>query len=412
MGKAESSTYGFSNLLHSVFDTQEGTIGPHLHRLLQAARLHLGMEVAFVSEFSGGRRYFRYTDAASGFDVIGEGGSDPLDESYCQKVVEGRLPELIHDAQELEEACALAATSALGIGAHLSTPIRLKDGSVFGTFCCFSFHANHELNGRDRDLMRIFSEIAAELIEKDVEQAREEEFRRSRILTVLRSDGLHMVWQPIVNAESGVVLGVEALARFPEGAYKGPEAWFKAAAEAGLSGELEGHAVTLGLEVLDQLRPDQYVSCNASAREVLSGAILDKFRHVPLDRVVLELTEHDVIEDYRLLKKALSPLRKRGLRLAVDDAGAGYASLKHILYLRPDIIKLDISLVRHVDTDVAKRSLVFCLVKFSESVKAQVVAEGVEASQELDALKRAGVPLAQGFGLHRPMTADQLLKID
>lgn len=411
MSKSESPAYGFSSLLRTVFDMQQGTIGSHMHRLLKAARLHLGMEVAFVSEFSGGRRYFRYIEQAAGVQVVHEGGSDPLDETYCQKVVDGRLPELIHNAQENEEACVLSATRALGIGAHLSVPVRLQDGSVFGTICCFSFHANPELNQRDLELMRIFSEIAGELIEKDIQRVQNEEASRNRILAMLESDGMHMVWQPIVEAGSRIIVGVEALARFSSEVHQGPDAWFREAAQAGLSSELESHAVALGFEVLDQLRPDQYVTCNASANAVLSGAVLDKLRHVPLSRVVLELTEHDVIEDYQVLEKVLSPLRKKGLRLAVDDAGAGYASLKHILYLRPDIIKLDMSLVRHVDTDIVKQSLVNCFIKFTQSIEAQVIAEGVETSEELDALNVIGVSLVQGFLLHRPMDADALLKI-
>lgn len=405
------STYGLSALLHSVFDAQQGTPGDYLRRLLQAARLHMGMEIAFISEIAGGQRLFRYVDSAEGLDVITEGTGGPLEESYCQKVLEGRLPELIHDAQALDEAKALPVTCAMGIGAHMSTPIRLSDGSVYGTFCSFSFHANHDLNERDAELMRVFADIAAELIEKDVQQARLEKGKRQRILTVLESNTLKMVWQPIVDIVSNSIVGVESLARFPATEQMTPDQWFEEAASVGLANELEAQTVALGLDIVSQLSSHQYVACNASAEAVLSGAVLHQLQRLPLERVVLEITEHDVIDDYHSLSNALAPLREKGLRLAVDDAGAGYASMQHVLQLRPDLIKLDMSLTRDIDTDIARRSLAICLLNFSDAIGARLVAEGVETFAELDTLKAIGVPLVQGFVLHRPADAATLSTI-
>jgi EAL domain-containing protein (putative c-di-GMP-specific phosphodiesterase class I) len=117
---------------------------------------------------------------------------------------------------------------------------------------------------------------------------------------------------------------------------------------------------------------------------------------------VVEITEHELIEDYAHLLDALTPLRTAGIRLAVDDAGSGYASLRHILSLQPDIIKLDIALTRGVDTDPVRRALASALVGFARDTGSVIVAEGIETSAELAALQRLGVPLGQGFYLARP----------
>lgn len=405
------SRYGMSQLLKEVLDVREGTVGLILQRLLQATRMHMGMDAAFISEFEGGRRTFRYVDKTEDSHLLQVGHSDPLEESYCQRVVDGRLPELIHNAQEVGEALTLPATRAFGIGAHLSVPIRLRDGSVFGTFCCFSFHAEHSLNERDRTLMHVFAEIAAELIEQDICRAREEKDRSKAIGDLLAHNKVGTVWQPVVDIASGRIIGVEALARFPNDDDKAPPDWFKEAASVGLADAMETRAVENGLKILKALKPHQYVACNASAQALLSGNLVEKLRQAPLERVVLEITEHDVIDDYAVLTEVLAPLRRQGLRLAIDDAGAGYASFRHILDLHPDIIKLDISLTHNINSDIARRSLALSLVAFAREIDCTLIAEGVEISGELATLAELGVDAAQGFFLHRPQSANALSRV-
>src|SRR5262245_34785097 len=109
-----------------------------LSKLLHAVRTHFKMEAAFVSKFDRGRRTFQVVDSIPGKCALPVGGSDPLEESYCQRVADGRLPELICDAQMLPAALELAATRAFPVGAHLSIPLCMRDGSIYGTFCCFS----------------------------------------------------------------------------------------------------------------------------------------------------------------------------------------------------------------------------------------------------------------------------------
>jgi EAL domain-containing protein (putative c-di-GMP-specific phosphodiesterase class I) len=129
---------------------------------------------------------------------------------------------------------------------------------------------------------------------------------------------------------------------------------------------------------------------------------------LPAERLVLEMTEHARVDDYQELKAAIGGFRERGIRLAVDDAGAGFASLRHIVLLHPDFIKLDLTLTRDVHVDEARRALVVALVAFGSQIGAEVVAEGIETEEQLATLRQAGVQFGQGFYLARP----QALPID
>lgn len=118
---------------------------------------------------------------------------------------------------------------------------------------------------------------------------------------------------------------------------------------------------------------------------------------------MLEVTEHASVSDYSLIAAELAPLRRKGLTLAVDDAGAGFASFRHILKLKPDVIKLDISLIHSIDTDIGCRALAAALIRFAEETGSKVVAEGVETAAELHVLRELGISLAQGYLLGRPL---------
>lgn len=137
-----------------------------LSRLLHRIRGAFGMDVVFVSQFAEGRRYFRFVEADPGAkDIVQVGASDPLEESYCQRVVDGRLPEAIPDAQDNPAAAALPVTKAIGLGAHLSVPIHLSDGELFGTLCCFSRTAQPSLGSKEAVALRELARFVATAIE-------------------------------------------------------------------------------------------------------------------------------------------------------------------------------------------------------------------------------------------------------
>lgn len=136
--------------------------GDFLQNTLSALRRHLDMDVAFISHIHDGIREFKVVDSKDLNPPIAVGDSGPLEEGYCQRVIDGRLPEIINDAFELPEAMSLPVTAMLPVRAHMSVPIRLADGSVYGTFCCFSYRPNQTLNERDISVMHVFADLISQ----------------------------------------------------------------------------------------------------------------------------------------------------------------------------------------------------------------------------------------------------------
>jgi len=376
--------------------------GNSIQEILHAARQHLGMNVAFVSEFVGGQRVFRYVDCGAGKRLIEVGGSDPLEESYCHWVAEKKLPELIRDPAEHPFTRHLAATKAVPVGAHVSVPIRLRDGELFGTFCCFSLEPDQSLTERDLATMRAFAQVAGAQIQAAIDSSREKEVRHARIRAILDSGNFDIVHQPAVRIDCGRVEFVEALARFRSEPLRPPNAWFEEAFDVGLSAELETLVIGRALQTLELIPETASLSVNVSPAMLAHADLRDRLGAAPAQRLILEITEHKAVGCYQTLRDSLAPLRSRGLRLAIDDAGAGYSSFRHILELRPDIIKLDMSLCRGLERDSARRALVSSLLSFSRAVGCEIVAEGVETEAELASLRRIGIMLAQGHLLARP----------
>lgn len=403
------------NSLYSLMTSSgdAGVEGDPVQRALKIIRSHLGMDVAYVSEFVGDRSLFRAVDAPGFEALIKPGDSMSLDDIYCRHILEGRLPQLIPDTSAEPVAMAMPITAAVPIGRHMSVPIRLPDGRTFGMFCCLGREANPSLNERDLQMMKAFAELAAFEINREFETKRESEEKRRRIESILDSRDLAIVFQPIWNIEENRPIGLECLSRFAGPPKRPPDAWFTEAAETGRAVDLELMAIRMALAAFAAapLPVGIYVAVNASPATILSGGLPAALAGLPADRIVLEITEHAHVEDYAALLAALQPLRHRGIRLAVDDAGAGYASLQHILHLRPDIIKLDMGLTRHIDLDPARRALAAALIKFSADTGSGIIAEGVETASELKTLRALGVEKAQGYFLGRPVPLADAVKL-
>ncbi|MBV9411044.1 MAG: EAL domain-containing protein [Acidimicrobiia bacterium] len=221
------------------------------------------------------------------------------------------------------------------------------------------------------------------------------------VADVVARRSFRLVYQPIVHLDSGDVAGVEALCRFSDGTP--PERRFQEAEKLGLAPDLDLGIIDLALEQLPQL-PEGYVSINLSPSTLLDGRLGDRLLadDVPANRIVIEVTEHARITDYDRAQELVDALRANGMRLAVDDAGAGYSTFRHVLRLRPDMIKMDRSITQNIDTDTARRALATALVIFAGELGATVVAEGVETEAEVLALRRAGIHRAQGYVMARP----------
>jgi EAL domain-containing protein (putative c-di-GMP-specific phosphodiesterase class I) len=219
-------------------------------------------------------------------------------------------------------------------------------------------------------------------------------------------------FQPIVDTARGVVCGFEGLTRFthPE-APPSPERWFVAAMMHGLSGRLEAASMRAMLGARRDLPPNCFLSVNVSPGALLAPEVREALEASgDLAGLVLEVTEQAPVEDYVTLGEVLAELRERGALVAVDDTGAGYAGLKHLLALRPEFVKLDRAVVSDVDVDPSRAAAIRAIGAFASELDAWLIAEGVERESELARLVELGVPLVQGYLLGRPTM--EMLGID
>jgi EAL domain-containing protein (putative c-di-GMP-specific phosphodiesterase class I)/DNA-binding NarL/FixJ family response regulator len=220
-------------------------------------------------------------------------------------------------------------------------------------------------------------------------------------------DALQLVFQPICTLD-GTLVGSEALSRFRGPPKRGPDAWFAEASEVGLLVELELAAVRAAFAAVPSLPANTCLSVNVSPATVIGSSFQKLVRKVDGRRIVVEVTEHAPISDYARMNDAVQRIKADGVRLAIDDAGAGFASLRHILRLDPDFIKLDRTLIRGIAKDRSKQALAAGLISFAEKIGATIVAEGIETAGELDALAALGVQYGQGFYLARPVPLAKL----
>jgi EAL domain-containing protein (putative c-di-GMP-specific phosphodiesterase class I) len=244
--------------------------------------------------------------------------------------------------------------------------------------------------------------LLADQIDQDMRHSKIRTERIQAIANLMNLGQPTMVYQPIYDLNKGDASGLEALSRFDASPIRAPDMWFAEAAAVGLGPELEGYAATKGIGALDALPEDMYVAINASPEFILSGALGPILHRVDIKRVVLEITEHASVANYDLMREILTPLRTLGLRVSIDDTGAGYSSMRHILNIEPNLVKLDISLTRGIDQDRKRRALASALIAFAKETHIEIIAEGVETAAELATLQQLGVSQAQGYHLARP----------
>lgn len=367
--------------------------------LLRTARSSLGLSVAFLSRLEGDTQYLEVVESSIPI-VFRDGITQPRATSFCQTILDGRLPEVIPDVRQFPAAKALPAARFPRIRSYVSVPVVFSDGTLYGTFCAAGLSADRDLQERDRALMEVLAQSAAHIIEPEFAAAQRGREIDGRLLPLIEAGGPQVALQPIVDLSTGAECGAEALSRFPAEWCLPPDLVFEQAAEVGRSTELE----LLVVQRVAGLLPGRggYVGVNLSPAAAMDPTTLRLLGSLPLDRLVLELSEHDPVDDYDALHAALAPLRAQGLRLAIDDVGSGFSSLRHILMTAPDVVKLDRSIVAGVAEDPVLRTLVRSLVQFADGLGAGVVAEGIETQDDADALHEQGVSHGQGYLFGRP----------
>ena len=371
--------------------------------ILDIVREHLDMQFAFVGEFTDSHRVLRYVSASADSEVGLEAGSaDPLEETYCHRIATGRMSGVIRDATVDPDARELAVTREFGVRAHLGTPIVFKDGHVYGTLCSFSRQADPTLGERDLKFLRLVADLIAERLYDEHVAAAAMRERRVAIEQAVSSGDPVLVFQPIVALdESRRVIGYEALSRFTVPPPRTPDRWFDEARGVGLDAELELRAITAALERLPGAA-GCYVAVNVSPAVLVDPRIRAQLATADPRRIVLEITEHDLPVDAEALRATIASLRATGMRIAIDDVGAGYSGLSRLLAIAPDIIKLDMHIITGIARDLARQAMVTAAVSFSAAVGATLIAEGIEVAEDLEMLRGLGVAYGQGFLLGRP----------
>ena len=376
-------------------------------RLLRSVRRQAGVDAAYLVEVRTEGARVRALAGDGPMVGVTVGATLTATDSIAVATVRGTVPPVLEDTRAHRTARRLAWDRSQPVGAFAGVPVRLVDGTLFGGLCV--------AHRRPTDLGPGFHPFLAAMADVVGDQLSEEHAARHRsrqerdaVLGLFEDGVMSTVLQPIVDVDDGRTLGVEALTRFASTPTLPPNVWFAAAARQGLGLELEAAAISRASRLLPTLPPDWYLSLNASpalvASDVLGDLLLDAVAH----RLVVEVTEHAAVQDYGVLNDRIGRLRGRGVRVAVDDAGAGFASLRHVVELEPDVIKVDGSIVRGLDRAPLQRAMVETLGVFARRAGASVVAEAVETPDELAVLKELGVPAAQGYLFASPGQPDDL----
>jgi EAL domain-containing protein (putative c-di-GMP-specific phosphodiesterase class I)/GGDEF domain-containing protein len=293
------------------------------------------------------------------------------------------------------------------IATHIEATHGPDIGALFDVVAGYA-HVHYTPTARlERLIYRAVREAASAA--RSVEQ-HERARRVADLRACLRDRAIYIDYHPIVAAATGQVFGYEALARGFMRTLRSPEVMFEIAAHADLSWELARLCRNVALVGLtERIGSDAFLFLNVDPHDFADPGFADFDAHVPEpSRVVLEVTERTAIKDYPAFRAQFETYRQKGYRLAVDDAGAGYAGLGSIANLEPDFIKLDMSLIHGIDTNFIKQNLVETMVRYANEQGAMVIAEGVERAEEFDIVKSLGVHLVQGFYLHRSTTGAEL----
>ncbi|MEI8238222.1 MAG: EAL domain-containing protein [Actinomycetota bacterium] len=284
-----------------------------------------------------------------------------------------------------------------GITATAYASVRWED-DLFGVLLVASVAPDGPaLLQRQLGLLGELASFAGVMVGSKVEADRSRDEIRSEIRDIIEQRRFRPAFQPYVDLQTGEVRGYEALTRFTDGT--APDRKIREAWLVGMGPSLEAAVARFALEVADQRLPEVQISLNFSPDTILTGLAAAVVRNVARP-VVIEVTEHTAVEDYPALRRALAACGD--VKVSIDDAGAGFAGLRHILELKPDVVKLDIGLIHGIDTDLARQALAAGLSHYAATAGTLLIAEGIETAAEAAAVRRLGIHYAQGYYFGRP----------
>ena len=292
--------------------------------------------------------------------------------------------------------------AATGLKATMYAPIGGDDGPIGLLAVGTSEPARADRLADQLPTLVEFAPTARLLLEQPLRARHELARSRTRIEAIIAAGAFHPVFQPLVDLATRRPIGYEALTRFDDGTP--PDLVFADARRCGLGRGLESVTLRAAVAASEGLPVGHFLSLNVSPALILAGDELRAILAARTRPIVLEITEHESIDDYGALRSAFAALGS-GLRLAVDDAGAGVANFTHLVELRPQFVKIDVGLVRGVNADLTRQALIVALLHFAGATDCHVVAEGIETEAERAVLKKLDVPFGQGYLFGRPADA-------
>lgn len=381
-------------------------------RALRTLRVFLGLELAFISEMEGEKRVIKHLDTRGDRMPLAVGQVIPLSRGHRLEGFEGPLSQVIPDT------CAVALGNTKGevvefpIGSHISVPIPLKEGGIYGTLCCLGALPVPGLGDRDLQVMRAVADLIGFHLDILLDAHRKNDISRLVIETAMAAGLPNIAYQPVYWLSTGQVVGAEALSRFPVEPIRSPDKWFADAANVGLDRALSELAIRHSLtQFTDCFEAGISLGLNLSPSLACEVDLVQLIEGFPPSQIYLEITEHEIVEDYEKLAAALEPIRALGVRVAIDDMGSGYANIRHVLKMNPDLVKIDANLISGIDTDPMKEAWLAGIMEFSRRSGCAVLAEGIETEAELEVLIRLGVHFGQGFLLAKPLPVEDVAKL-
>lgn len=400
------SMSNIANLLFPPIPAGASTVSASAAReeigdMIEALRAHLDMDVAFVSRQIGTtHRIFTHV-AARGVAPLASGDHNSNENSLCWLVIEGKLPERVTDTSLYEAAACLPITDAINVRSHFSVPLRRRDGRVHGSLCCFSYRPRPDIAERDMQMIRSVAAIVSDQIESRIEHEERGEDAAEEIARLIIDDALTVIHQPIYDLTDWHLIGHECLMRHKADPERSPRELLSRARAAGGMLELELHVAKKALATLDPEHPERFIAINISPETLASPALRRVIPEGLASQLVIELNEQDTAADAESVRASIETLKERAW-VAVSSNGAGFAGLQALVDLGPDIVKIDREFLAGVATDPSRRALVKALVQFAAETGVQLIAQGVETREDLQALRELGVRFAQGNILGKP----------
>jgi len=287
---------------------------------------------------------------------------------------------------------------------------KVLEPAIFAKFGCYVGAATARRDANVRLERLVHTALEDALADSEKRERSDGECRKRRLEEIIAGGEIGTLVHPIYRLSDLSIIGYEALSRGPEASeFERPDKLFKVAYDADLVVQLERLCRSRAFEAAASLPEDRLLFVNIEPEAVADPELLDMMldrlgdsQETGLSRVVFEITERTAVEDFSAFRATLEYLRTLGFRIAVDDGGAGYGSMQCIAEVRPEWLKVDISLIRDVDTDEVRRALVGTLVTFAERTGVKLIAEGIERPGQLAVLRELGVEFGQGYLFCRP----------